>query len=157
MSDKKKSYKEENGTTRVGDFLRTLNLKENLPKVLGAGFDIVSGDFKGALSNFISENNELTPEQREYALKLLESDVAEQKEITKRWESDNLADSFLTKNIRPLTLAFLTLSLFLFIVLDSSGLQFKVDNAWIELLKSLLLTVFVAYFGGRSYEKSKKL
>ena len=150
-------YKDKNKTTKVGDFLRSLNLKENLPNILGAGFDIATGDFKGALNNFIKGSNELTPEQREYALKLLESDVAEQKEITKRWESDNLADSFLTKNIRPLTLAFLTLSLFLFIVLDSSGLQFKVDNAWIELLKSLLLTVFVAYFGGRSYEKSKKL
>ena len=156
MSDKK-TYKETNGTTKVGDFLRSLNLKENLPNVLNAGFDIATGDFKGALNNFIKSSNELTPEQREYALKLLESDVAEQQEITKRWESDNKTDSRLTKNVRPLTLVFLTLALFLFIILDSSGLQFTVETAWIDLLKSLLLTVFVAYFGGRSYEKSKKL
>ena len=140
----------------MGDFLRSLNLKENLPNVLNAGFDIATGDFKGALNNFIKSSNELTPEQREYALKLLESDVAEQQEITKRWVSDN-DGSLLTQNIRPITLAFLTLSLFVFVVLDSSDIGFKVETAWIDLLKSLLLTVFVAYFGGRSYEKSKKL
>lgn len=157
MSDKKKSYKEENGTTRVGDFLRTLNLKENLPNILNAGFDIVSGDFKGALGNFITDNEELTEAQRIHALKLLESDVKEQEEITKRWVSDNQTNSKLTKNIRPLTLAFLTVSLVVLIILDSSNQGFTIEGAWIDLLKSLLLTVFVAYFGGRSYEKSKKL
>ena len=156
MPSKDKTYKEKNGTTKVGDFLRSLNLKENLPNILGAGFDIATGDFKGAISNFVKESKELTPEQREYALKLLESDVAEQQEITKRWVSDN-DGSLLTQNIRPITLAFLTLSLFVFVILDSSDIGFKVQSAWIELLKSLLLTVFVAYFGGRSYEKSKKL
>jgi hypothetical protein len=153
MSD----YKKKNGTTKVGDFLRSLNLKENLPNILGAGFDIATGDFKGAIENFVKGNKELTPEQRAYALKLLESDVAEQQEITKRWESDNKTDSVLTRNIRPVTLAFLTLALFLFIILDSSDIGFEVETTWIDLLKSLLLTVFVAYFGGRSYEKSKKL
>jgi hypothetical protein len=150
-------YKDKNKTTKVGDFLRSLNLKETLPNILNAGYDIATGDFKGAIENFVVKSSELTPEQRAYALELLKSDVAEQQEITKRWESDNKTDSILTRNVRPVTLIFLTLSLFLFIILDSSGLQFKVETAWIELLKSLLLTVFVAYFGGRSYEKSKKL
>jgi len=153
----KQSYKDKNGTTRVGDFLRSLNLKETLPSILGAGFDIVSGDFKGAISHFVEENKELTPEQREYALKMLQSDVDEQQEISKRWESDMNSDSWLSKNIRPLTLAFLTFILFLFITLDSANIPFNVDNNWIDLLQSLLITVFVAYFGGRSFEKSKRL
>ena len=143
--------------TRIGNFLRSLNLKENLPNILNAGYDIATGDFKGAINSFVTKNTELTPEQREYALKLLESDVAEQQEITKRWESDNKTDSKLTRNIRPVTLAVLTFTLILFIILDSAGIGFKIETAWIDLLKSLLLTVFVAYFGGRSYEKSKKL
>ena len=151
------NYKEKNGTSKIGDFLRSLNLKETLPNILDAGYDIVTGDFKGVLDNFIKGNKELTPEQREYALKLLESDVQEQQEITKRWQSDNQTDSLLTRNIRPLTLAFLTFAMFLFVILDSSDIGFDVESAWIELLKALLLTVFVAYFGGRSYEKSKKL
>ena len=88
------NYKEKNGTSKIGDFLRSLNLKETLPNILDAGYDIVTGDFKGVLDNFIKGNKELTPEQREYALKLLESDVQEQQEITKRWQSDNQTDSF---------------------------------------------------------------
>ena len=157
MTKKKQSYKDKNGTTRVGDFLRSINKNDLLGKVIGAGVGIATGNVGGAITSLLKGSDELTEEQRVYALKLLESDVKEQEEITKRWVSDNSTDSFLTQNIRPLTLAFLTLSLFLFIILDSAEIGFKVENTWIDLLKSLLLTVFVAYFGGRSYEKSTKL
>ena len=44
----------------------------------------------------------------------------EMEETTKRWVSDNQTESYLTRNIRPLTLAFLTASLFIYIILDSS-------------------------------------
>jgi len=158
MSDKKKkSYKETNGTSKVGDFLRGLNLKQNLPKILGAGFDIVTGDFKGALEGFIGGNDELTPEQREYALKLLESDVAEEQERTKRWESDMNSDSWLAKNVRPIILMYLTFMMTLLAFLDSAVKNFTVKEMWVTLLTTLLLAVYVAYFGGRSYEKGKKL
>ena len=46
-------------------------------------------------------------------VKELEQDVIEMQEITKRWQSDMSSDSWLSKNIRPLSLAFLTLSMFL--------------------------------------------
>jgi glycopeptide antibiotics resistance protein len=36
---------------------------------------------------------------------------------------------------------------------DSFHLQFDVDDAWINLLKTLLVTVYVAYFGSRGAEK----
>jgi hypothetical protein len=157
MSNKKESYKDKNGTTRVGDFLRSIGKNDLLGKVVGAGLQVATGNVGGAIKSLLKGSDELTEEQRIYALKLLESDVKEQEEITKRWVSDNSTDSFLTQNIRPLTLAFLTLSLFLFIILDSAEIGFKVESTWIDLLKSLLLTVFVAYFGGRSYEKTKKL
>jgi hypothetical protein len=157
MTKKKESYKDKNGTTRVGDFLRSIGKNDLLGKVVGAGLQVATGNVGGAIKSLLKGSDELTEEQRIYALKLLESDVKEQEEITKRWVSDNSTDSFLTQNIRPLTLAFLTLSLFVFIILDSAEIGFKVESTWIDLLKSLLLTVFVAYFGGRSYEKSKKL
>ena len=74
-------------------------------------------------------------------------------ETTKRWVSDNNTDSYLTRNIRPLTLAFLTLTLFIYIILDSSLQGFKIDPNWIDLLSSLLLLVYGGYFGMRSAEK----
>ena len=80
----------------------------------------------------------------------------EMEETTKRWVSDNETDSYLTRNIRPLTLAFLTLTLFIYIILDSSLEGFKIDSNWIDLLSSLLLLVYGGYFGMRSAEKITK-
>jgi len=77
-------------------------------------------------------------------------------ETTKRWVSDNSTESYLTRNIRPLTLSFLTLTLFIYIILDSSLEGFKIDSNWIDLLSSLLLLVYGGYFGMRSAEKITK-
>ena len=89
-------------------------------------------------------------------VKELEQDVIEMQEVTKRWESDNKADSFLTKNIRPMCLAFLTLSLFTYIILDSSLEGFKIDAQWISLLGNLLMLAYGGYFGARTLEKIRK-
>ena len=141
-------YKDKKGTTRIGDALRWLvkQGKNVAPEIL-----TIAGNISG-----IKSLDELTEEQRVYALKLLESDVKEQEEITKRWVSDNSTDSFLTQNIRPLTLAFLTLTLFIYIILDSSLDGFKISEKWIDLLSSLLLLVYGGYFGARSAEKIVK-
>jgi len=151
MSKDKRTYKERNGTTRVGDFLRSINFSKAADVVM----DIVGGDFKGAFET-IKGSDELTPAQIDFALKELEFDKQEMQEVTKRWESDMLSDSWLSKNIIPLTLAFLTATLFIYIILDSALDGFKIDNAWIDLLSSLLLLVYGGYFGARTVEKVVK-
>lgn len=151
MSKDKKTYKERNGTTRVGDFLRSINFSKAAEVVM----DIVGGDFKGALET-IKGSDELTPAQIDFALKELEFDKQEMQEVTKRWESDMLSDSWLSKNIRPLTLAFLTATLFIYIILDSALDGFKIATEWIDLLSSLLLLVYGGYFGARTVEKVVK-
>ena len=153
MPDKKKTYKEINGTTRVGDFLRSLNFK----KIADVAMNIASGDLKGAVEAINSDPNALTDAQREYALKLIELDLEDMKGVTQRWSSDMNSDSFLSKNVRPMTLIFLTVMTMVLIIGDSYGVNFNVDTSWIELLKTLLVTVFVSYFGGRSFEKTKRL
>ena len=67
------------------------------------------------------------------------------------------SDSWLSKNTRPLALIFLTVSMMLLIFIDSTGLDFSVDSGWVDLLKSLLITVYVAYFGSRGAEKFKSI
>jgi hypothetical protein len=67
------------------------------------------------------------------------------------------SDSWLSKNTRPMALIFLTVSMVLLIFVDSSGIEFTVDSGWIDLLKSLLITVYVAYFGSRGAEKFKSI
>jgi hypothetical protein len=111
----------------------------------------------GLVKNLISKDDTLPPQDKETALKLLEKDNNELVEITKRWESDNKSDSSLAKNVRPLSLIFLTISLIVFILLDGFDINFGVDSGWVDLLKSLLITVYVAYFGSRGAEKFKNI
>jgi len=52
---------------------------------------------------------------------------------------------------------FLTISMVIFMLLDSSDIGVEVDSVWVDLLKSLLITVYVAYFGSRGAEKFKSI
>jgi hypothetical protein len=134
--------------TKIGNFLRSINFKD-VASVVGS---VVTGNIKGAI-DILSNSEDLSPEQLQMALKHLEMDVVEMQEVTKRWESDMSSDSWLSKNIRPLSLAFLTISLFIYIILDSSINGFIIQANWIDLLSSLLLVVYGGYFGMRSVEK----
>jgi hypothetical protein len=66
------------------------------------------------------------------------------------------SDSWLAKNVRPLTLIFLVVSTVLLIFIDAGVINFVVEAKWTDLLQLVLITVIAAYFGGRSIEKVKK-
>jgi hypothetical protein len=83
-------------------------------------------------------------------------EVEMEKTITDRWNADMQSDSWLSKNIRPMTLAFLVISTVLMIFIDAGTITFKVEEKWTDLLQLVLITVIGAYFGGRSLEKVKK-
>lgn len=108
----------------------------------------------GMVKNLISTDKELSPVDKETALKLLEQDMVEMQEISKRWEADMTSDSWLSKNTRPLSLIFLTVMTIALIWVDSTNYaDFEVSEEWISLLKTLTMTVYVAYFGSRGAEK----
>ena len=146
---KEKKNRKKFKDTKVGVFL-----KEKAPKILDGISDVLpnSGVY-GIVKNLISSDVTLTPEDKEMALKLLDLDIAEMESISSRWQYDMQSDSWLSKNTRPLTLIYLTICMTLFISFDSVGIAFEMDIAWIELLKTLLVTVYVAYFGSRGAEK----
>tara|TARA_B110000259_G_scaffold179161_1_gene218342 strand:+ start:335 stop:739 length:405 start_codon:yes stop_codon:yes gene_type:complete len=80
-----------------------------------------------------------------------------QVEVTARWKSDMSSDSFLSKNIRPMVLIYLT---FIFSVLafaDGNIGEFKIATEYIPIFQTLLVTVYGAYFVGRSWEKGRKI
>jgi len=83
----------------------------------------------------------------------LQYDMQLETEISRRWEADLHSDSWASKNIRPYTLAFLLVCMFLFIMLDSSLEGFKIAPEWIGLLQALLVTAVGGYFVVRSGEK----
>ena len=83
-------------------------------------------------------------------------EVEMEKNITDRWKADMNSDSWLSKNVRPMVLIFLVVSTVLMIFIDAGTIQFTVEQKWTDLLQLVLITVIGAYFGGRSFEKSKK-
>ena len=148
MSKPKKKFKD----TKVGKFLLgksgIVDVISNILPDRGA---------LGMVKNLIHKDPDLPPQDKEIALKLLEQDMTELQEVTKRWSSDMKSDSWLSKNTRPMALIFLTISLIVFILLDGFDIAFGIDTGWIDLLKSLLITVYVAYFGSRGAEKFKAI
>lgn len=144
MSEKKK-LKE----TKVGSFLAS-----KAPALLSKIGDILpdQGTF-GVVKNLITSDTKIKAVDKEQAMKLIEQDLQELKEISGRWRADMKSDSWLSKNTRPLTLIYLTFASTILIIIDSFHTMFDVDTAWVELLKTLLITVYVAYFGSRGAEK----
>lgn len=141
--------------TNVGNALRWLSKQGKViaPELLQAVGKITGIESLSNLSDLITSSKELSEQDKELLLAELQQDVIEMQEITKRWQSDMLSDSYLSKNIRPLSLAFLTATLFIYIILDSSIVGFSISENWIDLLSSLLLVVYGGYFGARSLEK----
>lgn len=147
----KKKFKD----TKVGKFL-----VQKGPSIIEAVGDVIpDAGVLGIVKKLIEKEDPvvLPPQDKETALKLLEQDVIEMQEISKRWVSDMQSDSWLSKNTRPMALIFLTVSMVALILLDSTALNFDVDISWVDLLKSLLITVYVAYFGSRGVEKFKSI
>lgn len=91
---------------------------------------------------------EISIQQREQEL---EFQKAQEKGVTERWQADMLSDSYLSKNIRPLTLIFILAAYFLFSIGSAFGLA--VTESYITLLGQWGMLVMTAYFGGRSLEK----
>ncbi len=140
--------------TFFGNLLRSL---VKTGKKASPIFDAITGGKVSDILRAIGSNKELTAVEKEMLVKELEQDVIEMQEITKRWQSDMSSDSWLSKNIRPLSLAFLTLTLFIYIILDSALEGFKIDSEWIDLLSSLLLLAYSGYYGARAVEKVAKI
>ena len=86
----------------------------------------------------------------------LEAIAEYDKQITQRHANDMKSDSWLSKNIRPLVLAFMSVSAVLLayltiFILDEHSVP--LIEPWIDLLKVLLVTIYAFYFGSRGFEK----
>lgn len=94
---------------------------------------------------------ELTKIQNEGKLAELQADQNEANNVSDRWKSDMASDSWLSKNIRPMTLVYLLTAYLCMAVLDGFG--FKIAEAYVTLLGQWGMLVMGAYFGGRTLEK----
>ena len=127
-----------------------------LTKIFSAGASDLVSSIGGVVDNLTTSKEEKLEAERKIKELVSNYEVEMEKTITKRWEADMNSDSWLAKNIRPMTLAFLVVSTVLMIFIDAGTIKFVVEEKWTDLLQIVLITVIGAYFGGRSLEKVKK-
>jgi uncharacterized membrane protein (DUF106 family) len=94
---------------------------------------------------------ELLQMQQNGELAQIAADTAEQQELTKRAQADMLSDSWLSKNIRPMTLIFILGGYFTFAMM--SAFDMDTNKAYVELLGQWGMLIMSFYFGGRTLEK----
>lgn len=71
--------------------------------------------------------------------------------ITDRWQADMSSDSWLSKNIRPMSLIAIFLGYFLFAMMSAFG--YNANESYVTLLGNWGMLIMGAYFGGRTVEK----
>ena len=127
-----------------------------LGKIFSAGASDLVKSVGGVVDNLVTTDEERLEAKHKIENMIKGYEAEMQKQITERWKVDMQSDSWLSKNIRPLTLMFLVISTVLMIFIDAGTIQFTVEQKWTDLLQLVLITVIGAYFGGRSFEKRKK-
>ena len=75
--------------------------------------------------------------------------------ITSRWNADSMSDSWLSKNVRPLVLVWCIVVFSFAGILDSvESIPFTIHDTWNDTFEKVMMSVILAYFGGRTTEKA---
>lgn len=131
-------------------------------KLFGVGIDKVIDSIGNALDKVITSDEERQLIQKEIEeirvtakLQATDKSIELEKEITKRWGLDK--GNMLTRAIRPLTVFWVYFIFTIAILFDGNIGEFHINNAYLPLLETLLVTVTIAYFGSRGVEKTTKI
>ena len=127
----KKKFKD----TDVGKFLL-----DKIPNVVGA---IAGQSPIGNVIQAIIGGSDMSEEDKQVALEKLKNERAEIDGVTRRWVADASSASWLAQNVRPLTLAFFSIS---YVVGWFYGLE-------LSSITGLLSVIVGGYFGSRGVEK----
>jgi len=127
-----------------------------LTQIFSSGATELVKGIGGVIDNLHTSKEEKLAAELKVKELISNYEIEMEKEVTSRWEADMNSDSWLSKNIRPMVLAFLVVSTVLMIFIDAGTIKFIVEEKWTSLLQIVLITVIGAYFGGRSLEKVKK-
>ena len=127
-----------------------------LTKMFSGGAADLIKSVGGVVDNLTTSKEEKLEAERKVKELIANYEIEMEKNITSRWEADLKSDSWLSKNVRPMTLIFLIVCTMLLIFIDAGAINFNVRDSYVDLLQIVLITVIGAYFGGRSFEKIKK-
>ena len=121
-----------------------------LMDVLGVGMKILDKFFPDPEQKAKAQL-ELMQMQQNGELAKMQADMQEQGELTKRQENDMASDSWLSKNIRPMTLIAILVGYFIFAMMSAFDLD--TNEKYVELLGQWGMLIMSFYFGGRTLEK----
>ena len=121
-----------------------------IPALLSIGSKLIDKFFPDAQAAEVAKMK-LLEMQQNGELAQLNADVTEQEELTKRLQADMSSDSWLSKNIRPMTLVFILITYTVFGLM--SAWDIEVNTSYVELLGQWGMLIMSFYFGGRTLEK----
>jgi len=135
--------------TKLGEWLR-----DKAPKVLETVGDLLPDQGTlGVIKNILDKDDSIDPAE---AKAKIDAEVAFQNNVTERWKSDMSSDIKLAKLIRPATMIALMIFFMTMMIWDGVDPNFMPKDSYVSLLEILMLTVFGAYFAGRTIEKSRR-
>ena len=120
--------------------------------ILGGG---VIKQVGNVLDNLTTSKEEKLAAEQKIKEVLVQAEANAQEQVTRRWEADMKSDNWLSKNIRPLICIFLTAMFVVISIFDGNAGGFTIAPAYVPIYQTLLITVYGAYFAGRSIEKIK--
>ena len=121
-----------------------------LMDILGVGMKVLDKFFPDPEQKAKAQL-ELMQMQQNGELAKMQADMQEQGELTKRQQNDMASDSWLSKNIRPMTLIAILCGYFVFAML--SAFDIETNSKYVELLGQWGMLIMSFYFGGRTLEK----
>lgn len=150
MSKPKKKFKE----STVGKLL--FGAASMINPTLGAVLNGVSSP-QEALAEITKSD---IPNEEKIKLQQLiyEQQNKEMEEISNRWKADAASDSWLSKNVRPLVLVWCIVVFSFAGILDSvESIPFYIGERWNDTFEKVMMSVVLAYFGGRTTEKASSI
>tara|TARA_R100001530_G_scaffold120578_1_gene87876 strand:+ start:399 stop:785 length:387 start_codon:yes stop_codon:yes gene_type:complete len=121
---------------------------------------LISGDLIKNVDSLVDNLTTTKEEKKQLSISLkkllLDAQAKTEQEITQRHANDMNSDSWLSKNVRPMTLVFVIVCTMILIFIDAGIINFNVKNEFISLLSTTLVAIISFYFGSRGFEKIKK-
>lgn len=127
-------------------------MQSKLLDLLGGGLIKELGN---VVDNLVTSKGEKEQLKQSMQAILEKADSEAQKQVTSRWTGDMKSDSFLSKNIRPMVIIFLTVIFVIMAFFDGNVGGFTMAKEYIPIFQTLLVTCYGAYFVGRTWEKGK--
>ena len=114
-------------------------------------------DVGGVIDKLTTTDEERLAAKHKIQELLEQADKDAQAQVTDRWKADMASDSYLSKNIRPLILIYITVIFTALAFTDGNIGEFQIAKEYIPIFQTLLVTVYGAYFVGRTWEKATKI